>query len=139
MAKGNSENEISQIEALLEKHKSGNDIISECLDEINNNESAFNTFTGKSKATSKQNVLDNYTFKASMEEARQEEKFVIGFDRLIPKLKDTMYDHIKVSDFITSKGTFSIFSDFEITAFIGILKSNRTLNEIKDKFKKIDN
>ncbi|MBX9852878.1 MAG: hypothetical protein K2X86_14130 [Cytophagaceae bacterium] len=136
MAKRSPEEECNLILALLKKQK-GNILVEECLSEVIDKEAAFSTFSKKGDGASREHIFEVYNFRASMEAERTGEKYVTGFELLLPQLKTTQHEFIKISDFATSKGTYIIFTDFEVKDFIGILKSNRTLDEIKARFKKL--
>ena len=136
MTKRSPEEECNLILALLKKQK-GNALVTECLKEVIDNEAAFSTFGKKGDGAAKKHTFEVYNFRASMEAERTGEKYVTGFELLLPQLKATQHEFIKISDFATAKGTYIIFTDFEVKDFIGILKSNRTLDEIRGKFKKL--
>jgi hypothetical protein len=83
--------------------------------------------------SNKKHLTKIYSNRQMMQGQRQE-KFVKGFEQLIPALETTYFDDIRISSIVTETGTYVIFTDINLTSYIGILKSNRTLTEVRDKY-----
>lgn len=64
-------------------------------------------------------------------EIREEHPFVIGHDEFLPSLNETEIKIINVNNIKTELGNYIIFSDMDYNKFTGILKSKRSLSEVK--------
>jgi len=69
------------------------------------------------------------------ENLRPDNHFVIGYQDLLPNLEKSGLEYINVSSLMTKKGGFLVFSDYEYSIFVGILKSKRNLDEVREKQK----
>jgi len=134
--KNKSEDDITLINTLLKKHTSKYELVQECLNEMEHSEVLIKTSDKKTKENSKENLLLAYQIKAAWE-GNREEKTTWGYEALIESLQKSEVKNIKITEFTSQKATFFIFSNFEITEFIGILKSNQGLGDIQSKLKKL--
>tara|TARA_R110002167_G_scaffold332264_1_gene539108 strand:- start:133 stop:519 length:387 start_codon:yes stop_codon:yes gene_type:complete len=108
-------------------------LIEECLG-LKNDELSFSSFHEIIVKSTKKDVLSGYITRFGLENAlRPENHFVIGYDRLLPALENSTQDFVNVSTITTNDGTYLVFSDYEYLNFIGILKSKRTLNEVRNR------
>jgi hypothetical protein len=134
--KNKSEDDLELINSLLKKNRSKNELIKECLHQIENEEVLIKSSDKKTKENTKENLLLTYQIKAAWESNRVE-KTTWGYESLIESLQKTAAKNIKITEFTSQKATFFIFSNFEITEFIGILKSSQGLGDIQGKLKKL--
>jgi hypothetical protein len=88
----------------------------------------------KTNTTTKEHLLSIYELRGQVENNRKDNPFVFGYDNLLPALRQTKHNNVCISSITTDKGTFIIFSNFDKTDFVGLLKSKRTLTEIQDKY-----
>ena len=134
MAKLNPDEEFHLLQKLLEKHQKDNPLVKECLEKTQTGFTLLNS-TGKKGDSSKlENVVATYELKAALEGNRPENAGS-DYPGLINAIKNSGTDHIKISNFTTEEALYSIFSDFELNKFIGILKSGSGLKNFKDKLK----
>ena len=75
-----------------------------------------------------------YQLRWKHEKHRENNQFVFGYEELIPNLIKTKFNNICISNIISEKGSYIIFTNDKKTEFIGILKSKRTLREIREKY-----
>jgi hypothetical protein len=115
---------------LLSEKKADSKIISDLLQYLPDGEFRYKTFNQSSPGNTKDNILYVYERRAQMESER-DNAFVEGYVELLPALRQTGHEHICISLIDTSKGCYVIFTDFGKSDLIGVLKSKRTLNEIK--------
>ena len=80
-------------------------------------------------------ILGVYKSHQSLENLRKGNEFVIGYDDLIPNLEATNDDEVIVTNISSEKGTFIVFTNVKFTELLGVLKSKRTLSEIRNKYK----
>lgn len=81
-------------------------------------------------------LINLYNSKWEFEKQRIGNQFVYGLEELIPGLKTTKVNNICISIINSSLGTYVLFTDFNKNMFIGILKTKRTLEEIRQKYNK---
>jgi hypothetical protein len=105
--------------------------LTELLNHYQQNEITFSGAGGNSVETL--HILQIHNVRESMENARVE-KFVFGYEELMPSLTNCQFDHLKVFDVTTEIGSYIIFTDVDLNTLIGILKSKRTLTEIREKY-----
>lgn len=109
-------------------------LVSECIS-MQNAELSFKCFD-KQRKVKKEDILGVYKLRYDMEKSfRPNNNFVIGYADLLPSLEKSALEFVNISLIISEKGGFIIFSDYDYSQFIGILRSKRTLNEIKEKQK----
>ena len=94
---------------------------------------AFSTFNNETKVK-KEELVKIYNSRSDFEKLRNN-KFVLGYETLLPKLTKTCQNYVCISNIINHNGSYMIFTDYAKTEFIGILKSKRTLPEIREKYK----
>lgn len=110
-----------------------NNIATELLNHYINNEITFSGNEDGDKCNSKDHLVEIYTGHQLFEETRPE-KFTFGYEDLMPALTNTLFDSIAIFSIDTEIGSFIIFTDKDIINFIGILKSRRTLGEIRKSY-----
>ena len=118
---------------LLSKEKESNVLVDECLNE-KDSDLSFSYFEDSNRPN-KKGILRTYKIRGKYEERRSENPFVVGYDKLLPALTSTKMEKINVSSITTEVGTYIVFSDLNYEEFIGILKSKRTLSEVREKMK----
>ena len=110
------------------------ELVSECIS-LKNTELYFSSFNSDRKVD-KEHIYNVYRMRFGLEKnLRPENHFVIGYKDLLPRLEKSELEFINVSSLMTKNGGFIIFSDYEYSEFVGILKSKRTLDEVKEKQK----
>lgn len=135
MAKTLIEEDFQKIVWLLQQHQSSNILSKEAVQCIWNGEIQYRSFDNDSSpGTSKEHLLKIYEMRGKMEEElRKGNSFVIGYEKLLPVFRQTKHEFVCISNVITNQGTYIIFSDYAKQDLIGILKSKRTLDEIRDR------
>ena len=123
------QNIFNDIVELLERYRTKNDIVAKCYESVNL-ELVFSFIK-----MSASHISDVYKSRQSLENLRKGNEFVIGYDDLIPNLEATNDDEVIVTNISSEKGTFIVFTNVKFTELLGVLKSKRTLSEIKNKYK----
>ncbi|WP_108805502.1 hypothetical protein [Aquimarina sp. Aq107] len=125
--------QFNELFKLLKKTNQQPELISKCVSQ-ENNECAFSSFNSSPSKVDKEHILDVYRNRFDLESKfRPNDNFVIGYKDLIPSLERSKLQFINVTQITSECGTFLIFSDYEYTEFVGILKSKRTLSEVRLK------
>ncbi|MGJ8594222.1 MAG: hypothetical protein ACSHXF_16855 [Aquaticitalea sp.] len=62
-----------------------------------------------------------------------DDNFVIGYEELLSSFENSKSEYTNVSNITSEFGTYLIFSDYEYSDFIGILKSKRNLTEVRER------
>jgi len=129
----NNEKHFKNLFKLLKQIDLENDLVSECL-QIENDEVTFSTFHESESKTTTEHILNVYKQRFKMEKKlRPENHFVVGYDKLLPSIEKSKSEFINVSSITSELGTYLIFSDYEYSDFIGILKSKRNLTEVRER------
>lgn len=123
------QNIFNDIVELLERYRTKNDIVANCYESVNL-ELVFSFI--KMPAS---HISGVYKSRQSLENLRKGNEFVIGYDDLIPNLEATNDDEVIVTNISSEKGTFIVFTNVKFTELLGVLKSKRTLSEIRNKYK----
>ena len=113
-----------------------NEIVIELLFYCKNEEVTYSTFPKEGCKENKIQLLNTYKLRWKHERERENNQFVYGYEELIPELSKTKFNNICISDITSEKGSYILFTDDNKTEFIGILKSKRTLGEIREKYYK---
>lgn len=117
---------------LIVQHQATNKIIVELLNHVFTSEVCYsNGIVIKPKNSNKEYVLGIYEVRGQIEEDRKDNPFVIGYNELLPNLRKTLHEYIDITHITSEKGSYVIFTDYDKTDFIGILKTNRTLAEVR--------
>lgn len=111
-----------------------NKIVIELLSHCKKTETTYSTFPKKSCLNNKLQLLSIYRTRWNIEKQRENNQFVYVYKELIPELSATKINDICISSITSEKGSYIIFTDNNKTEFIGILKSKRTLTEIREKY-----
>ncbi len=123
-----------KITCLLKTECESNSIVLNCLN-ASSSELTFSFFHEDNKVD-KEHILQIYSSRAEFEDDfRPKLPYVLGYEELLPKLRTTDLKYINICNITTETGTFIIFTDYDYTEFIGILHSQNTLSEIRDKMK----
>lgn len=117
---------------LIEYHD--NKIVVELLSHCKLDEITYSTFDKESYDNNKLHILDIYETRWYMEQQRPNNQYVFGYEELMPVLKNTKFNNICISSITSQKGSYILFTDDNKTQFIGILKSKRTLGEVREKY-----
>ena len=119
---------------LLSLTKIQTELVSECI-ALKNSELTFHCFDNNRKVD-KDHIYNVYKMRYRLEEnLRPDNHFVIGYQDLLPNLEKSRLEFINVSSLTTKKGIFLVFSDYEYSKFVGILKLKRNLDEVREKQK----
>jgi len=125
--------QFNELFTLLKNTNQQPELISKCVSQ-ENNECTFSSFNGSPSKVEKGHILDVYRNRFDLENKfRPNDNFVIGYKDLIPSLESSKLEFVNVTQITSELGTFLIFSDYEYTEFVGILKSKRTLSEVRLK------
>lgn len=109
------------------------DLVNECL-QIKNYEITFSSFHDTPTKTTTKHIFNIYKHRYKMaQELFPENNFVIGYDELLPNLEKSKLEYTNVSNITSEFGTYLIFSDYNYSDFIGILKSKRNLTEVRKR------
>ena len=120
----------------LVKHQN-NKIAIELFSNYNISEISYSTsFFDVYSENNRLDLINLYNSKWEFEKQRIGNQFVYGFEELIPSLMTTKVNNICISIIHSSYGTYVLFTDFNKNIFIGILKTKRTLEEIRQKYNK---
>lgn len=133
----NTQADFDKMLGMLSKEAVTNGFVQELVNYSICNEVVFSTpvYNGSANIPSKQHWIGIYKDKADMEKyLRPDSPFVLGYDMLLPALYSTDIEEVCISSIHTDIGAFIVFSDFGFNRFIGILKSKRTLSEIREKY-----
>jgi len=87
----------------------------------------FSFFNKPSRGNVRQNVLAAYRLRAELSPDRNA---FAGQALLLAGLRKTKYAYICISIFITEKGTFTVFSDFDRKELIGALFTREAPEEV---------
>ena len=123
---------------LIRQTKQDSNFVTELLDICSTAEITYMSFDINGTETTiptKEHLLRIYEIRGQIEKDRQDNPFVFGYDSLLPALRQTKHGHVCISAITSEKGTYVIFTDFNKTDFIGLLKSKQTLTEIRDKYR----
>jgi hypothetical protein len=129
------EEDFQKLINLLKLKGLGNKIVSEFLDNYLTTELTYSTFDKESSDQNKLSLLDIYETLGKMDVVGDQNQFVSGFDKLLPSLRETLHDNICISTIISNIGSYIVFTDFDKSDLIGILKSKRSLTEVRVKYK----
>jgi hypothetical protein len=131
----NSEEQFQKMIKMLENSDCQLGLVNECL-RIKNDEITFSSFHDTSTKTSTEHIFDVYKHRNKMaKELYPENNFVIGYEELLPSIEKSELEYINVSNITSEFGTYLIFSDYEYSNFVGILKSKRNLTEVRERMK----
>ena len=113
--------QFDKIMDLLGRQADSDINVKKLIDTYKSTELQFTSFDTPSPGTTKNNVLGAYEIRARIEAERNNNMHVIGYEKLLPALREVAYEHICVSGIISGIGTWLIFSDFDRENLIGIL------------------
>jgi len=117
---------------MLEAVKLENEVIKECLS-MKLAELSFSYSSNDNHRMNKEHVYKIYKTRGTRSSRYGEkELFIVGYETLLPALEKSDVAFVNVSALTTEKGTFMIFSDYDYQEYIGILKSKRTLAEVRE-------
>jgi hypothetical protein len=129
----NREKQFQKLIKMLENSECQTELVNECL-RIKNDEITFSSFLDTPTKTTTKHILDVYKNRFKMaQELYPDSDFVIGNDELLPNMEKSKLEYTNVSNITSENGTFLIFSDYEYSDFIGILKSKRNLTEVRER------
>jgi len=125
------EKKFWQLIEMLDKTSIENGLIKECLS-LKLTELSFSYFSSDNK-TSKKHIFNIYKIRSIiLPHDKGKEPFVIGYELLLPALERSELEFVNVSSLTTEEGTFIIFSDYDYLKYIGILKSKKTLSDVRE-------
>ena len=103
---------------LIKRQGENFDFLQKLLNVYQSTALVFSFFRKPSTGNSRQNVLAAYRLRAALTKDKNKTS---GYVILINGLRKTKISHICISTFITGKGAFTIFSDFDANEMIGAL------------------
>ena len=112
---------------LLKENEEHFSFISDLLNLYQTSTVSFLCFDKPSRGSEKTHLLNIYETRSEMENNRKGDKYVFGYDTLLPNFRKTKHADICISDFSTEIGSFIILSDFNKKDLIGVLFSKTTL------------
>ena len=129
----NTQKQFQKLIKMLENSESQPELVNECL-RIKNDEITFSSFLDNLTKITTKHIFDVYWNRFEMtKQSILEKNFVIGYEELLSNLQKSKSEFTNVSSIISKNGTYLIFSDYKYLEFMGILKSKRTLTEVRDK------
>lgn len=118
---------------MLENSDRQIDLVNECL-WVKNDEITFSSFLDTPTKTTTEHIFDVYKHRFKMaKELYPDDNFVIGYEELLSSFENSKSEYTNVSNITSEFGTYLIFSDYEYSDFIGILKSKRNLTEVRER------
>ena len=109
----------------------GREFVEELIDVIN--ESEINFHPAGSSMT-KQHLINIYSTRESIQKEINRDEFVKGYDEVLSNLNKAQATEFIITSVDSDNGAYMIFTDAKRNNLIGILKSSRTLTEIRKKY-----
>jgi len=123
--------EFLTVKELLDQNK-GQRLVDELIWTIQNYEVDFRS---NNSSLTKEHLIDVYSTRQSIQQEINKDNFVDGYSETLLNLKHTEFTEIDIVSYNSDNGGFTLFTDRKRKTIIGLLKSRRTLTEIRDKFK----
>ena len=123
--------EFLTVKELLDQNK-GQRLVDELIWTIQNYEVDFRS---NNSSLTKEHLIDVYSTRQSIQQEINKDNFVDGYSETLLNLKNTKFTEIDIVSYNSDNGGFTLFTDRKRKTIIGLLKSRRTLTEIRDKFK----
>lgn len=112
-----------------------NPIVIELLSHCLETEITYSTFHKESCQNNRAHLAKSFQERWDFIKIMRNSEFVKGFEEVVPKLNQTKFNNIGISNITSNYGNYLVFTDDNKKNFIGILKSKRTLTEIRDKYR----
>jgi hypothetical protein len=124
------EQEFLTVKELLNKNREDK-LVDELIWTIENYEVDFHL----TNSLTKEHLIDVYSTRQSIQQEINKNDFVDGYSATLLNLKNTEFAEIDIVNYHSDNGTFILFTDKKRKAIIGLLKSKRTLTEVRNKLK----
>jgi hypothetical protein len=124
------EKEFKKIKEFLIRNK-GRQFVDELIEAIEQSEVDFHP---NESTLTKDHLIDTYSTRQEIQNEINKDEFVKGYDEVLSSLKESQATDFALISIHSDNGAYIIFGDSNKNALIGILKSNRTLTEIRKKF-----
>ncbi len=82
----------------------------------------------------RRNILLTFTQRDGKSNEINKNEFVEGYDEVLSNLEHAHANEFTITGIDSAHGAYLIFSDLERNNLIGVLKSKRTLTEIRKKY-----
>lgn len=123
------EDEFNRLRKLLMLNKE-RAFVKELIDLINESEVDFHP----GGAMTTQHLINVYSTRKRVQSEVNKDEFVEGYDEVLSNLNNVPESSILVMSLLTGNGTYIIFTSTNVKTLVGILRSGRTLTEIRDKY-----
>lgn len=125
-----TEEEFKKLKEFLIRNN-GRQFVDELIGVINKSEIDFHS----SESTStKDHLIYNYSTKRKIQTEINKDEFVKGYDEVLSNLNQSQTEDFTIISVNSDNGSYIIFATANRNDLIGILKSNRTLTEIRKKY-----
>lgn len=105
--------------------------VKELIDLMNESEVDFHP---GGAAMTTQHLIYVYSTRKRVQSEVNKDEFVEGYDEVLSNLNNVPESSILVMSLLTGNGTYIIFTSTNVKTLIGILRSGRTLTEIRNKY-----
>lgn len=105
--------------------------VKELIDLINESEVDFHS---GGAAMTTQHLINVYSTRKRVQSEVNKDEFVEGYDEVLSDLNNAPESSILVMSLLTGNWTYIIFTSTNVKTLIGILRSGRTLTEIRNKY-----
>lgn len=109
----------------------GRQFVQELIDVINESEVNFHP---AASSMTKQHLINIYSTRESIQSEINKDEFVKGYDEVLSNLDKAQAIEFMITSIDSDNGAYIIFTDAKRSNLIGILKSSRTLTEIRKKY-----
>lgn len=123
------EEEFNRLRKLLILNKE-RAFVKELIDLMNESEVDFHP----GGAMTTQHLINVYSTRKRVQSEVNKDEFVEGYDEVLFNLTSGQESSILVMSLLTSNGAYIIFTSTNVKTLIGILRSGRTLTEIRNKY-----
>lgn len=105
--------------------------VKELIDLMNESEVDFHP---GGTAMTTQHLINVYSTRKRVQSEVNKDEFVEGYDEVLFNLTNVPESSILVMSLLTSNGAYIIFTSPNVSTLVGILRSGRTLTEIRNKY-----
>jgi predicted RNA-binding protein len=122
--------EFKSIKEFLIRNK-GRQFVDELIEVINNSEIDFHP---SYSTLTREHLIDIYSTRQEIQKEINKDEFVKGYEEVLSNLNKAQTDQFAITSINSDNGAYIIFVDQNRNDLIGILKSHRTLTEIRTKY-----
>ncbi|RYE58641.1 MAG: hypothetical protein EOP48_03085 [Sphingobacteriales bacterium] len=121
----------------LIQHRGEFPYIEDLVNDIETSTVSFRSLDDKASPGSlKNNILAIYKIERQLASSQQGSFAELAYDLLLKNLSITSQTHIAISEIITDRGTYKVFTDFDRKVLLGVLISQVTLQQEQEKIQK---